>query len=147
MVRTPSFTRSDLAWECSQIKRKLLNDARKGRINRLSKSSVFDLIAARPRIDLKSSRMLWAGSHREYLDSWFAKLEEDINDIVNTPSDSEPSLTRTEDLARDNTVYQAKIAHLTQLVNTYKEAMDELRLENTKYRELITQRFGHIDDL
>ncbi|GKS09877.1 hypothetical protein YDYSY3_08770 [Paenibacillus chitinolyticus] len=147
MGRTSSFTRSDLAWECAQVKRKLLNDARKGRINRLSKSAVFDLIAARPRIDLKSPRMLWASNHREYLDSWFAKLEEEIKVIVDTPSDSELSITRTEDLARDNTLYQAKIAHLTQLVNTYKEAMDQLRVENTKYRELISQRFGHIDDL
>jgi len=147
MGRTSSFTRSDLAWECAQVKRKLLNDARKGRINRLSKSSVFDLIAARPRIALKSSRMLWAGIHREYLDSWFAKLEEEINVIVDTPPDIELPIMRTEDLARDNALNQAKIAHLTQLVNTYKEALDELRLENTKYRELITQRFGHIDDL
>ncbi|NRF94843.1 hypothetical protein HQN89_28540 [Paenibacillus frigoriresistens] len=147
MGRTSSFTNSDLAWECSQVKRKLLNDAKKGRVSRLSKSAVFDLIAARPRIGLKSSRMLWTGTHSEYLEGWFSKLEEEIQFIFESPSDENPSLTRPEELAKDNALLEAKVTHLTQLVATYREALDKLRLENVKYRELTIQRFGHIDEI
>ncbi|MEC0090880.1 hypothetical protein [Paenibacillus macquariensis] len=129
------------------MKRKLLNDAKKGRISRLSKSTVFDLLAARPRIGLKSSRMLWAGSHRDYLEGWFAKLEDEIQIIFDTFSAENQFLTRPEELVKDNSLLEAKVAHLTQLVVTYREAIDKLRLENVKYRELTIQRFGHIDEI
>lgn len=147
MARTSSYTKSDLAWECSQVKRKLLNDARKGRIRRLSKSAVFDLVAVRPRIGLKSSRMLWSGIHRDYLEAWFAKLEGEIEGILDTTSDKDSSKPSPEELAKDYALLEAKVTHLTQLVATYKDALDTLRLENVKYRELISQRFGHIDDV
>lgn len=147
MARTSSFSKSDLSWECSQVKRKLLNDAKKGRLTRLSKSTVFDLIALRPRIGLKSSRMLWAGTYREYLERWYSKLEEEFQSVLNNPSEENPSITRPEELAKDYALLEAKVVHLTQLVNTYREALDKLRIENVKYRELISQRFGHIDEM
>lgn len=128
------------------MKRKLLNDAKKGRITHISKSVVFELIAARPRIGLKSSRMLWAGPKREYLDSWFVKLEGEIQLIFDSPSDIDPSVSRSEELSKVNALLEAKVTHLTDLVATYREALEKLRVENIKLRELTILRFGHIDE-
>ncbi|NQX58582.1 hypothetical protein [Paenibacillus qinlingensis] len=145
MARTSSFSNSDLTWECSQVKRKLLNDAKKGRITRVSKSVVFELIAARPRIGLKSSRMLWAGPQREYLESWFVKLEGELQLIFDSHSDADPSQTRSEELSKNYALLEAKVTHLTDLVATYRDALEKLRIENAKLRELTILRFGHID--
>lgn len=91
--------------------------------------------------------MLWTGNHREYLDGWFAKLEEDFQNILNTKLGEDSLMTQPEELAKKNQQLEAKITHLTQLVYTYKEALDKLRIENAKYRELTSQRFGHIDEI
>ncbi|MEK5259982.1 hypothetical protein MHH57_12650 [Paenibacillus sp. FSL H7-0442] len=145
MARPVSFSSSDLAWECAQVKRKLLNDVKKGRLSRLSKSDVYDMIAKRPRIRLKSSRMLWTGSYKEYLEKWFTKLNEEIQLILDSASKGEPTITSPEIVAQEHRELQAKVTHLTQLISTYKDALDELRIENGQYRELISQRFGDID--
>ncbi|AIW40112.1 hypothetical protein ACYCS5_27805 [Paenibacillus sp. SEL3] len=145
MARPVSFSSSDLAWECAQVKRKLLNDVKKGRLSRLSKSDVYDMIAKRPRIRLKSSRMLWTGSYKEYLEKWFTKLNEEIQLILDSASEGEPTITSPEIVAQEHRELQAKVTHLTQLISTYKDALDELRIENGQYRELISQRFGDID--
>lgn len=126
-------------------KRKLLNDVKKGRLSRLSKSDVYDMIAKRPRIRLKSSRMLWTGSYKEYLEKWFTKLNEEIQLILDSASEGEPTITSPEIVAQEHRELQAKVTHLTQLISTYKDALDELRIENGQYRELISQRFGDID--
>jgi hypothetical protein len=145
LARPVSFSSSDLAWECAQVKRKLLNDVKKGRLSRLSKSDVYDMIAKRPRIRLKSSRMLWTGSYKEYLGKWFTKLNEEIQLILDSASEGEPTITSPEIVAQEHRELQAKVTHLTQLISTYKDALDELRIENGQYRELISQRFGDID--
>jgi hypothetical protein len=145
LARPVSFSSSDLAWECAQVKRKLLNDVKKGRLSRLSKSDVYDMIAKRPRIRLKSSRMLWTGSYKEYLEKWFTKLNEEIQLILDSASKGEPTITSPEIVAQEHRELQAKVTHLTQLISTYKDALDELRIENGQYRELISQRFGDID--
>jgi hypothetical protein len=145
LARPVSFSSSDLAWECAQVKRKLLNDVKKGRLSRLSKSDVYDMIAKRPRIRLKSSRMLWTGSYKEYLEKWFTKLNEEIQLILDSASEGEPTITSPEIVAQEHRELQAKVTHLTQLISTYKDALDELRIENGQYRELISQRFGDID--
>lgn len=147
MARTSSFDKRDLAWECSQVKRKLLNDALKGRLISLSKSNVFEMIAQRPRIGLKSARMLWAGPHRDYLDEWFAKVNAEVNSILYSNSGEDTAMISPEELAKEHQELLAKVAYLTHLVNKYKKAMDLLREENTKYRIIVSQRFGKIDDL
>lgn len=147
MARPSSFGKSDLARECSQVKRKLLNDVRKGRLTSLSKSNVFDMIAQRPRIGLKSSRMLWSGIHRDYLETWFVKLSEEVETILSSPSGEENAITSPVELAKEYSELQAKVVHLTQLVSTYKEALDRLREENIKYRGLVSLRFGDINDI
>lgn len=145
MARPPSFTGQDLAWECSQVKRKLLNDARKGRMSSLSKSNVFEMIAFRPKIGLKSARMLWGGKHRDYLDAWYNKLDEEIRQILKIDTDKK-EIPASETHIQDYGGLQEKVSHLNQLVATYKQAIDSLRLENAKLRELAINRFGRIDD-
>lgn len=145
MARPPSFSGQDLAWECSQVKRKLLNDFRKGRMTSLSKSNIYEMIAFRPKIGLKSARMLWVGKHREYLDAWYGKLEEEIHEILKFDVEKK-EIPTSENLVQEYAGLQEKVSHLTQLVATYKNALDSLRVENAKFRELVINRFGRIDD-
>ncbi|WP_289142753.1 hypothetical protein [uncultured Brevibacillus sp.] len=147
MARSSTFDKRDLAWECSQVKRKILNDALKGRLISLSKSNVFEMIAQRPRIGLKSALMLWAGPHRDYLDEWFAKVNDEVNTILQSNSCENITMDNPEELAKQHQELLARVAHLTQLVTTYKKAIDLLREENTRYRLIVSQRFGKIDDL
>lgn len=145
MARPTSFSGQDLAWECSQVKRKLLNDTRKGRMSSISKSNVFEMIALRPKIGLKSARMLWGGKHRDYLDSWYSKLEEEFHQILKL-STGKDEMPTSESLIVDNAGLQEKVNHLAHLVATYRQALDILRSENAKFRDLVINRFGRIDD-
>ena len=145
MPRTPSFRRADLTWECAQLKRKILNDVRKGRLTTLSKTTVFTWVAQRPRIGLKSARVLWSGLHRDYLEVWYHALEQEVNSIL---ADQKQAGDRgpTTPISEDGQQMARKIAHLNQLVREYKTAVDQLRKENTQLRMIITHRFGVIDE-
>jgi hypothetical protein len=120
-----------------------LNDVRKGRLTILSKTAVFTWVAQRPRIGLKSARILWAGPHREYLEGWYRSLEQDVNTILSERKQIGNLEPATPD---DEHQMVRKIAHLRQLVREYKAAADQLRRENTQLRMVIAQRFGVIDE-
>ncbi|NMP24713.1 hypothetical protein [Sulfobacillus harzensis] len=143
MPRTPSFRRADLTWECAQLKRKILNDVRRGRLATLTKTTVFTWVAQRPRIGLKSARVLWSGPHRDYLEDWYRSLDQDVNAILaGQKQTGDPESSTREDSQQ----MARKVAHLNQLVHEYKAAVDQLRRENTQLRMVIAQRFGAIDE-
>ena len=89
--------------------------------------------------------MLWGGQHKDYLETWYTKLEEEVRRVCSAFSDEELSIENIETFLLERGELEAKISHLSQLVTVYREALNTLREENTKYRELLLNQHGHID--
>jgi hypothetical protein len=146
------FSLPDLHYEAAQVKRKILNDVRHGRLRKLNKQEIFGLIASRPRINLKSDRVLWEGEPRIYLDAWYTKVVDEVAHILGnikattggelaegTPARSGISL------AEQIQELELKVKEQHALIQSQQRMLDTLRVENEKLRLQLLTRHSKID--
>ncbi|WP_160670497.1 hypothetical protein [Clostridium sp. C8-1-8] len=139
-----TYTKSDLSEVASQAKREIINKIKKGTLQSITKSNALDLIARK--LKLKSARTLWYGDSREYLDEWFSKLNNQIDDILklNTPQQPSPSpLFQNQD--KELSDFEMIIRDKSMLIIEYEKANRILREENEKLRLLVLEKHGKID--
>jgi hypothetical protein len=146
---TRRFSKSDLCYEAAQVKRKILNDARHGRL----------LIAPRPRLGLTSDRALWNGDSRKYLDVWYTNLLGEVDQILHLTSretlDTQQSCSETDDksmtlatgvpLADQLQKLEQEITKQRALIRAQQQMIEMLRIENEELRLTKIVRHGKID--
>ncbi|MCY9661968.1 hypothetical protein P5G65_07085 [Paenibacillus chondroitinus] len=144
MGRKRSFTISELKYEAGQVKRHIINEYKKGRLSKIIKKDVFLLIARRPKINLKSDRTLWEGEVWTYLDDWYSKLENEVEEIKLTIN-QQGSIDEATDNHKDLADLIEKNRKQRDLISEYRKALHALREENEKLRILVIEKHGFID--
>ena len=133
------YNLSLLKYEAGQVKRHILNKVRKGELNTITKKECFILISQRPKLGIKTDRTLWEKERKEYLDTWYSKLIDDIYSILNSSEDILSNLTEnTKDL-------HEKINYQNLLIQEYKVLIKQLRIENENLRLKTINKYGNID--
>lgn len=146
MARPKSFKISDLKYEAGQVKRHFLNEARRGRLDKVNKKEIFLFIAARPKINLRSDRMLWQGEAKEYLDKWFNNLETEIKQVILADEQAAQDSNQEEGIYT-STILQKELDYQKKIVKALKNALDEALSENERLRTKLIEKHGFIDNV
>lgn len=143
-IARKTYTKIDLSRVSSQVKRQIVNKVKKGTIIKITKTEALDKIAKA--LKLSSSRTLWIGDTRDYLDQWFVKLEDEIQEVLsykNRPEDEHPA--PVSNAYDDINTLIGRLDKKNTLINEYAEVIKVLREENEKLRLLIIEKHGKID--
>lgn len=135
-----SYSQATLTYVASQIKRQLINRVKKDPANKFTKTEVFELIARK--LDLKSARTLWLGNSRLYLDEWYFKLEQQIQELLDeTPTKHHSPTIETTDINQ----LQSQLKMKDTLIREYEKVIAVLRQENEYLRLRVIDKHGKIN--
>lgn len=139
-----TYTKTDLSKAASQAKRQIINKFKQGTQIKITKTEAFNIISRK--LKLKSSRTLWLGDTRNYLDEWFSKLEDNIKEYLSDTQNKEQNLS-TPSLSDELDVQEliSKLNKKSILIKEYEKSIKTLREENENLRLLVIEKHGKID--
>ncbi len=139
------YTQADLSYEAAQVKRQLLGMVRRGELKKLNKQDVFHRIATRPRIGLKSGRILWDEPWVTYLNPWYSTLELAVNDLLTNPNTQMRQTAAGQSGKPNIGNLEQELADLRRMVDVQRRMLDQLRVENEELRLANLSRTNKID--
>ena len=142
MSARDKYSKESLYSVTGTLKRTILNQVRKEQRFTISKQEVFDLLA--PKLGLSSSRSLWKSKHKDYLDNWYQKLEDEIEHLVPEENTKEISKIKIETNEEINKIIEESIRK-DKLISQLEMKIKILHTENEKLRLLHNGRYAKID--
>ncbi|MFJ8115198.1 hypothetical protein EXW28_07710 [Bacillus mycoides] len=73
------YTKEALYKATGIVKRTLINQFRKGIRSKITKTETFNMIY--PKVNLSSRRALWNSPYIDYLNEWYSKLQNELNQL------------------------------------------------------------------
>lgn len=147
MGRTRTYSKADLTFACSQVKRNILNQFKNGRMTKLNKKFVFDKIASQPRIGLETSRTLQDKDFEfhDYLEEWYKGLIVEVETVLNLPEDHPSTPPSPVSLATENYELREKIKQQQLFIRGLQTRLENVSKELRKFYEREVPRWGKID--
>lgn len=133
------YTKDDLYKNTGNVKRSIINDFRKGKRTKITKTEVLDMIY--PRLGLGGRKALYKSPNMDYINEWYAKLQNEIEVlIIQSVSFEEVSLK--EDSIED---ISKTLAQKEKYIFLLEKRIEELSKENEELREAYNGKYNKID--
>lgn len=136
------YTSHKLKYEAAQVKRHLLNEVRRGRLTDLYKKDAYCLLARR--LGLRSSRTLFDGSTKEYLDEWYQRVVADARGLQQSKGMPLDQLREISEFKKRIGALDQEVQRQVQINREYKRALDTVRVENEDLRARLLPKRGPI---
>lgn len=149
MGRKVKFTDSELKYEAGQVLRHIKNEVRNGRMGMPNKTTCFKLLSMRSKIGIGTYRTLWAGKRKEYLDIWYTRVVNEVEQILieinNKSFKDESTEYNSIQLSIESKQLREHIKRLNQVIREKDKRIEALTIENQTLRTKNLKMFSQLD--